>query len=147
VSFEHPSIGLKERVRGFAEGIREAGIADDCEVMVLDNLTEEALPSAVEGWERFSLLIGIDDRISCRLLKILQRQHVRIPDDISLVGWNNSAFLPFLTPPLTSVEIPTRQMGARAAAILQSQLAGNPAVIKEYIEEPVHWRESFGRKI
>lgn len=147
VSLDLPSIGLKERVRGFNEVIREAGIADDCEVMVPDDLSEEALLFAVQGWERFSLLIGIDDRISCHLLKILQRQRVRIPEDISLVGWNNSGFLPFLTPPLTSVEIPTRQMGARAAAILQAQLAGNFAVIKEYIEEPVHWRESFCRKI
>lgn len=141
------SIGVAERVRGFTETVAAAGIAGDCEVVTVDDLESPSLAAALKDLSRFSLLIGIDDRISCHLLKLLQQKNVRIPEDISLVGWNNSSFLPFLTPALTSVEIPTKLMGARAAAILQSQLAGGSAVSKEYLEETIHWRESFCHKL
>ncbi len=141
------SIGVAERVRGFADTVTAAGIAGDCDVLTVDNLEAPSLAAVLKDLSHFSLLIGIDDRISCHLLKMLQRQKVRIPEDISLVGWNNSSFLPFLTPALTSVEIPTKLMGARAAAILQSQLAGSDAVSKEYLEETIHWRESFCHKL
>lgn len=147
VTVNSRSIGVAERVRGFTETVAAAGIANDCEVLTVDNLESPSLAAALQDWSRFSLLIGIDDRISCHLLKALQQQKVRIPEDISLTGWNNSSFLPFLSPPLTSVEIPTRQMGARAAAMIQAQLEGSTAVGKEYLEETIHWRESFCHKL
>jgi len=147
VTINTASIGVAERVRGFRETVAAAGIANDCEVVIVDDLKPQSLAAALENLSSFSLLIGIDDRISCHLLKLLQRQKMRIPEDVSLTGWNNSPFLPFLSPALTSVEIPTKLMGARAAAILQTQLAGSEAVCKEYLEETVHWRESFSHKL
>lgn len=54
-------------------------------------------------------------------------QHgLRIPDDLSVVGFDGTALTQWCAPPLTSVRQPFREMGAAAATLLLSLVAGRP---------------------
>jgi LacI family transcriptional regulator len=53
---------------------------------------------------------------------------LRIPDDLAVLGVDNDEwYTALLTTPLSSVELPTRQIGYRAAQVLDQLLAGEPA--------------------
>ncbi|MPN19690.1 HTH-type transcriptional repressor PurR [bioreactor metagenome] len=146
-TFQFDSIGLNERVRGFQDAIAEAKIAGGCKVITTKDLSLSAAEASFKDMERkFSLILCSDDRLACRLLQVLAKQQVRIPDEISLVGWNNSRFLGYLTLPLSSVSIPMDRVGRKAAAIILANLNGNQVVRKNYIAEEIVFRESFTAK-
>ncbi len=50
---------------------------------------------------------------------------LRVPDQLSIVGFDNLEFAAHLTPPLTTIEVPAEKMGERAADFLVRQLAGD----------------------
>ena len=102
-------------------------------------MTEIFLPHARE----FSLALCCEDSLAGLLLKLSPRAGLRIPADLSLIGWNNSEFLRYLEPGLTSVAIPLREIGRRAARIILKNLNGDPAVEKVLIEEEFISRESY----
>jgi LacI family transcriptional regulator len=57
-----------------------------------------------------------------RLLQALWRRGVRVPSDISLVTFNDTHPVADLTPPLTTVALPGREMAVRAVEMLLRQL-------------------------
>jgi len=58
------------------------------------------------------------------ILKAVQARGLRIPEDISVVGLSNDTLAELITPPLTALNFPSRQMGDEAARILIAQLEG-----------------------
>jgi LacI family transcriptional regulator len=54
----------------------------------------------------------------------IRRLGLRIPGDISIVGYDDSPLAMYLEPPLTTVRMPLREMGAHAVDVLLSVIAG-----------------------
>ena len=69
----------------------------------------------------------------------------RVPDDISIAGYDNYRVIAeTLFPPLTTVDLPYRAMGERAAERLLSLIAGesrSPSA-PDIVSGPVYWRRS-----
>lgn len=113
LSFHFDCVGLNERIRGFKAAAENAGIAEECEVFVAEEISFEAVERIFgDRTGDFSLVIGSDDRIACQLLRVLAARQVRVPEELSVIGWNNSRFLEYLTPTLSSVAIPMPEIAA-----------------------------------
>jgi DNA-binding LacI/PurR family transcriptional regulator len=56
------------------------------------------------------------------LLKVLRERGVRVPDEVSVVGFDDPASAAFLDPPLTTVRQPVEQLGRRAVQKLTDAL-------------------------
>lgn len=52
---------------------------------------------------------------------------LRVPDDVSVVGYDDSPTMAFVDPPLTTVRQPVPEMSAAAVSTLLEELDGNPA--------------------
>lgn len=52
---------------------------------------------------------------------LLENKGLRIPDDISLITFNNSWMLPFMNPPISCIEIPVVKMGLAAAEVVNKK--------------------------
>ena len=59
-----------------------------------------------------------------------------MPDDVSVVGYDDSAFMSCTDPPLTTVRQPIESMGRAAVELLVSQIDGRPADPDELLFEP-----------
>jgi DNA-binding LacI/PurR family transcriptional regulator len=59
-----------------------------------------------------------------------------VPDDISVVGYDDSAFMMCTDPPLTTIRQPIESMGQAVVALLVSEIAGNPVPADELLFEP-----------
>jgi DNA-binding LacI/PurR family transcriptional regulator len=60
----------------------------------------------------------------------------QVPDDVSVVGFDDSTFMISTDPPLTTVRQPVRAMAAAAAELLKTQVLGHAVTGDEMSFEP-----------
>lgn len=68
-----------------------------------------------------------NDHMAIGLLRALSEAGIRVPDDVSVIGFDDIPESPYLIPPLTTVRQDFTAVGHRAIEILQSAIAGTPA--------------------
>jgi DNA-binding LacI/PurR family transcriptional regulator len=78
------------------------------------------------GSNRPSAVLATDDLKVLSIYKTATELGVSIPQDLSVVGYSNSSFIPFMTPSLTSIEIPVRKLGETGANLLFSIIKNKP---------------------
>ena len=79
------------------------------------------------------------------VLHALRERRLRWPDDIAIVGFGDAAWAPVVTPPLTVIEQPARQLGEVAARLLLAdggrERVGQRVVLDaQLILRESHWR-------
>lgn len=65
-----------------------------------------------------------NDLMALGALSVLRLRGLRVPDDMSLVGYNDLPMVGHLTPPLTTVRYPSLEVGQRAAKMIVQLLGG-----------------------
>ena len=68
-----------------------------------------------------------NDLVALGVLRALGELGVRVPDDVSVVGFDNLDILASLGTPLTTIDVPRREMGGRAAEILIEKIEASDA--------------------
>ncbi|HCS73112.1 MAG TPA: hypothetical protein DIW17_04465 [Clostridiales bacterium] len=76
------------------------------------------------------------------LLKALYENGLKVPEDISVIACNDQGIAEFLTPPLTTIRVPTYAIGAKSAEMLFDILNGKPINIKLRLSNEVIERKS-----
>lgn len=124
---------------GYLQAMRELGISVPDSWMLPGEYSEEhgkaavtallALPEAL----RPTAIFAASDTIACGVQKALRRAGLSLPADMSLVGFDDSELAACMTPPLTSVRMPAREMGIRAAMAMDF-LLHSPSVLTVKIQ-------------
>jgi LacI family transcriptional regulator len=123
----------RQRRRGFLEAMAGAGLeVDEAAVRFTDAFTEAAgarvcgeLLDAAPG---ITAIVAANDLLALGCYDVLAQRGLRCPQDVSVVGFNDMPFADRFDPPLTTVRIPHREIGAAAAELLLECLAdGRPA--------------------
>ncbi|HKT01498.1 MAG TPA: LacI family DNA-binding transcriptional regulator [Rugosimonospora sp.] len=81
-------------------------------------------------------IICASDVLALGAIKAVRRQGLSVPADVSVVGYDDSAFMNCTDPPLTTVRQPIDAMGHAAVALLASQVAGHEVPADEMLFEP-----------
>lgn len=76
------------------------------------------------------------DPLALGAIRAVRRLGMRVPDDVSVVGYDDSAFMMCTDPPLTTVRQPIEAMGRAAVSILVSQIEGAHVSPDELLFEP-----------
>lgn len=142
---------------GFSKSRRDeerlAGIRDCLAAMGLTlAVYDGGAPSAQEG-ERMSssimlgaihpdALICYNDLMAMGFMKAAQTLGFRVPEDISVAGFDNIDFASYSLPPLTTVDLHSERMGAAAMEQLLAQVEGRPAARSTIIEPQLVLRHS-----
>ncbi len=74
----------------------------------------------------FRALAAANDLLAVGAYEALRGHGLSIPQDVSVVGYNDIPFVDKLAPPLTTVRIPHRELGVQAAELLLGLLAARP---------------------
>ena len=79
----------------------------------------------------FQAIVTVSDLLALWAMKALQGRGFRVPADVAVTGFNNSIEERLATPPLTTVELPFYDQGAKAFETLLAQWRGEtvPALI------------------
>lgn len=84
---------------------------------------------ALEG-SKPTAVITYNDLIAAGIVLRLTADGVRVPEDVSVIGFDNTLIAPVVTPPITSIRIPRAQLGQTAVRLLLGRDSGalrNPA--------------------
>lgn len=111
-----------DRRRGFRSALLEVGVELPSEwtveVEAGNEIARETAAQLFSGRERPTALFCTSDRIAARAMQALVKLGLRVPDDVSLVGYNGDAWGELLGTPLTTVAQPRMEVGERAARMV-----------------------------
>jgi DNA-binding LacI/PurR family transcriptional regulator len=133
--------GFRMRERGFFQALREAGIALPHEWLRRTPPTvsggQKAMKALLGAGQRPTGVFCANDLIAMGALKAALTAKVAVPGELSIVGCDDVEMASFVTPELTTVAIPARELGARAARLLLRQLDGQEVSVKPTKPLPV----------
>jgi LacI family transcriptional regulator len=123
----------KDREAGYRLALKQAGIAFDPALVIPGDFTEagglRAVDAMLAGNLNFSAIFAANDQTAIGAALGLYRHQLRVPDDVSLVGFDDLAPARFSIPPLTTVKQSVYEMGCQAATAMLDLLRGvQPAV-------------------
>lgn len=85
-----------------------------------------------------------DDEAAVGALTALREAGLRVPEDVAVVGFDDSRLSPFLMPPLTTVRAPTEEVGRASARLLFNLLQEQPANMSTLLPTEIIIRRSCG---
>jgi len=143
------TFSAQSKVKGFLNGIKKFGLStSECKVINVEKGIEGAI-SAINGLVGsgfdFTGIIAGEDITAIGAMNRLASLGKRIPEDISVTGFNNSAMTRCSTPELTSVDNKMELMGMGAVKILSDVLEGRNAALKTVITPELIIRSSTCR--
>jgi len=71
-----------------------------------------------------SALFCFNDEMAMGVMEYCREKHIIIPDDLSLVGFDDIRFARYCNPPLTTIHQPTKEIGRTAMQVLVELLSG-----------------------
>jgi DNA-binding LacI/PurR family transcriptional regulator len=123
-AFDAPTFHLREQAR--RQVLRDAGLDPDAQPRAttpigIDDARDAAAPLLAE---RPTAIFCDDDIIAAGLYLAARERGLRIPRDLSVVGFDDMDFARVLDPPLTTVALDAEQLGASAFELLEGRMAG-----------------------
>jgi LacI family transcriptional regulator len=117
-----------EREAGYRQALKQAGIAFDPALVLPGDFTEAggllAVNRLLDSRVPFTAIFASNDQAAIGAALGLYRRNVRVPDDVSLVGFDDVAPARFAIPPLTTVKQSVYETGAQAALAMLDLLKG-----------------------
>ena len=92
----------------------------------------------------FDAVFTGDDDAAIGVLKSLHEHSLRVPDDVSVIGFDDLGFASFLNPPLTTVRAPTERVGQIATQRLFDILDNQPSDDVLVLPTEIIYRRSCG---
>jgi LacI family transcriptional regulator len=113
---------------GYQQALAEAGLQLRPNLVVDGEFDEASGRAAVETLltrgEQFTAVFAANDQMAFGAMLSLYLHGLRVPDDISVVGLDDVRMAAYSTPPLTTMHVPTYELGQFAARMALDLLAG-----------------------
>jgi LacI family transcriptional regulator len=128
---DHPD--ATERLRGYKQAMKDAGLALDPGLIVQADFQESggvlAIKQLMDSRKDFTAVFAANDQMAYGARLALYRLNIRVPDDISLVGFDDLVHSMYLMPPLTTVKQPVYEIGKLAAQAMLRLIAGETMTV------------------
>src|SRR5207245_11041781 len=123
----------RERTAGYTRALRSQGVTET--LVYAGDLRERSGYLATLGFLDSALpptaIFSANNQMTIGVLAAIRDRGVRIPEDVSLIGFDDLPTAAVLTPPLTVVAQPTYQLGVRAAELLLTRVEQPDAPVRE----------------
>ena len=123
---------VADRHEGAQRALRRVGVAaDDLTIIEADALNvfagqrAGASIAAMSALSRPTAVFCANDLMALGVLQEMTRNHIRVPDDIAIIGYDDIDFAAAAAVPLTSVRQPRQELGRTAARLLLEEAAGD----------------------
>ena len=117
-----------KRFETFTEFVREAGLPENQVQVFMGSFSGEygslIVSQMVNSHVFPTIIFCASDIIAIGVLNSLMRNGVSVPDEVSVVGFDNIWASDLTTPRLTTIDVPKHELGVEAAAALLNKLNG-----------------------
>lgn len=124
------AVGL-DRLDGWRDGLAAAGLDGAGDLVEAGDFTEEGGAAAMgrllaRPGRPVDAVFAASDLMAAGALRALRAAGRRVPDDVAVVGFEDSVVARYAQPPLTTVRQPIEEMGRQATRLLLARAAGEP---------------------
>lgn len=117
-----------DRLDGYRSALAAAGLDEDPGLITYGDFSQasgqHAVSRLLDRRPGIDAVFAASDLMAAGALRALRRAGRRVPDDVAVVGFDDSPVAQHTDPPLTTVRQPVDEMGARAARELLSLVSG-----------------------
>ncbi|WP_262297929.1 LacI family DNA-binding transcriptional regulator [Microvirga sesbaniae] len=136
----------RERFQGFKDGLERADLPYDPALVIPGDYTIEAGVRAgqilVAQTTRPTAVFCTSDQMAIGLMRTVFSAGLKVPDDISVAGFDDIEFAAVAEPSLTTIHQPRRELGQAAASALIDLLQGRPSPKRIRLETDLVIRDS-----
>jgi len=142
-----------ERFGGYKEALAAAGIAFAPELAVEGDSRPEAAIAAMDALLQLkhspTAVVCYNDMTALGAMRAIRARGLRVPEDVSVTGFDDLFFAAYLTPALTTVRQPMRRMGQMAMEnlfkLMSGQTSGQNSAVQVKVEAELIVRGSTGK--
>ncbi|MGE5528657.1 MAG: LacI family DNA-binding transcriptional regulator [Patescibacteria group bacterium] len=144
--FDH--LNVQDRLAGFKQAMQKRGLP------ITEHRIVESDFQIAGGYRAMMRILGKDERVTAVFcandlmavgaVQAIQHRGLRVPDDISVVGTDDDLTGQVITPPLTTIRQPVRQMGIEAAQQLLQLIDGSGNRRRLFLASELIRRRSTG---
>jgi DNA-binding LacI/PurR family transcriptional regulator len=137
---------VQERHRGYCDALRKGGIDPDQQITLSGHFTEQsgmsALPHLLAAAEPPTAAFVPSDYIALGVLSAAEANGIRVPQDLSIVGFDDIRFSQYVRPRLTTIRSPLDRLAQTGVDLLFERLGGEDAARTEVLPVELVVRES-----
>ena len=110
----------------FLEYIKEKNISENCSLLECERSTESAYENTKLFIEKNiknlpTVFLAVNESVALGILNALKEKNIKVPEEISVLSYNNTIFSTFITPPLSSISIDSEYMAQTAVELTVKQ--------------------------
>lgn len=127
-SSEHSTMNIPRRMAGIDDAMRAAGLefsAEFEEVVWEGEAGYRGALAVLEQAPDISAVIAANDRIAFGIYRAFQERDISVPEDISVISFDDEELASYMHPGLTTLRLPYAQMGQAATQILMQEDPAN----------------------
>lgn len=117
----------QQRIEGYKKALKEAGISVEADLIIHGDFQIESgikfFPLIRALPQKPTAIFSCNDLMAIGLLKAARKAGCRIPEDCSIIGYDDILISSHVTPSLTTMAQPRYEMGKTAAEMLMSKIA------------------------
>ncbi len=114
---------------GYQNALTKAGLTYNPELIIKGNFSADSGLSAANKFAdmmpRPSAIFCMNDKMAIGLIQGLKAKGIKVPEDISVAGFDDIEFAKYSDPPLTTIRQPAIELGSCAMALLCDLIEGN----------------------
>lgn len=132
------NIPADRRVEGFVAALDARGVDNPEELVVRNYFNVEGGQQAATALlgQGVTALVASSDEMALGAYRAVERAGLSVPNDISVIGYDDSPLLDFTNPPLTTVRQPIERIAEHVGRIVTSLIATREVDMQEILVEP-----------
>lgn len=137
ISGSEKLVAFSERIKGFRQAFSEYGVAfDESRIVVIEGMSYKGGYSAIgDIYDRLKpdAIVAINDVMAMGVIGKLKSKGIRVPEDVSVAGYDDISISSIQETPLTTVHQPLKELCSKAIDMLFKQIdkvEGADSIIK-----------------
>ena len=126
-----------DRQVGYEKALEENGLKVDEDLEFFKDLKVKsgykAVEKFIESGKKFDGVVCSSDEIAMGVINALREKGIRVPEDVSVIGFNDNAVASYFYPKITTVKQPSYDMGSVAMRMLIKMLNNKPLEQDQYV--------------
>lgn len=138
-----------QRELGFADAMREAGLGEAISIVraphvpgVITETMRQMIGALMSGRNPPDAIFGWADYFAFEIITVLRDMGIRVPEDVAVIGYDNSAPCTFMRTDMSSVDQSGTQLGLEASRLLLERIDGRQAAVHHVIVPRIIGRSS-----
>jgi LacI family transcriptional regulator len=124
-----PYSAAPDRVLGYKDALTEAGITPDEGLIQHADFDPQSgftcMRTLLDSGKEFTAVFVASDNVAMGVKAALREANLRIPDDISIIGFDDIPWAKYSDPPLTTIRLPAQEMASGACLMLLDLMQGS----------------------